>query len=241
MSKQSKNNNHIKGTSNHNRIVRFCYAHRQRVQSQPWRCCMKLYACFDRHSSNNYLGIVDEDGKRVFKRKLYNDREVILNTLAPYKDNMSGIVVESTYNWYWLVDILMEEGYKAHLANTTKIQKYSGLKHSDDQHDAFWLAEMLRLGFLPEGYIYPKEGRPIRDLLRKRSHLVRLRTSLIVSLQNIISRNNGFKLKVNDVKTLTIDHVTPYSFRQRGSGAGRKGLQGEHDTTTGLQHMLYPL
>ncbi len=171
---------------------------------------MRLYAGCDLHSSNTYLGVIDEDGKRVYKRKLLNDREVILSTLAPYKDNMVGIVVESTYNWYWLVDILMEEGYKAHLANTTKIQKYSGLKHSDDQHDAFWLAEMPRLGILPEGYIYPKEARPIRDLLRKRSHLVRLRTSLILSLQNILSRNNGIKLKANDVKALTVDHVTPY-------------------------------
>ena len=118
--------------------------------------------------------------------------------------------MESTYNWYWLVDILTEEGYKVHFANTTKIQEYSGLKYADDQHDAFWLAEMLRLGILPEGYIYPKEDRPIRDLLRKRSHLVRLRTSLILSLQNILSRNNGVKLKANAVKALTIDHVTPY-------------------------------
>lgn len=171
---------------------------------------MRLYAGCDLHSSNTYLGIVDEDGKRVFKKKLPNDREIILSALAPYKDTMAGIVVESTYNWYWLVDLLMEEGYKAHLANTTKIQKYSGLKYADDQHDAFWLAEMLRLGILPEGYIYPKEDRPIRDLLRKRSHLVRLRTSLIVSLQNIISRNHGFKLKGNDVKALTIDYVAPY-------------------------------
>ena len=69
---------------------------------------------------------------------------------------------------------------------------------------------MLRLGILPEGYIYPKEDRPIRDLLRKRMHLVRLRTSLIVSLQNILSRNNGFKLKTSDVKALTEDRVTPY-------------------------------
>jgi transposase len=171
---------------------------------------MRLYAGFDLHSSNAYLGIIDEDGKRVFKKKLSNNPEVILSTLLPYKDNMAGIVVESTYNWYWLVDILMEEGYKVHLANTTKIQKYSGLKYADDQHDAFWLAEMLRLGILPEGYIYPKEDRPIRDLLRKRSHLVRLRTSLILSLQNILSRNNGIKLKANAVKALTIDHVTPY-------------------------------
>ncbi len=171
---------------------------------------MRLYAGCDLHSSNTYLGIVDEDGKRAFKKKLSNDHEVILSTLAPYKDSMAGIVVESTYNWYWLVDILMEEGYKVHLANTTKIQKYSGLKYADDQHDAFWLAEMLRLGILPEGYIYPKEDRPIRDLLRKRSHFVRLRTSLILSLQNILSRNNGISLKANAVKALTIDHVTPY-------------------------------
>ena len=123
---------------------------------------MRLYAGFDLHSSNTYLGIVDEDGKRVFKKKLPNDCEVILSTLAPYKDNLAGIVVESTYNWYWLVDILMEAGYKVHLANTTQIKKYSGLKYADDQHDAFWLAEMLRLGILPEGYIYPKEDGPIR-------------------------------------------------------------------------------
>ena len=47
-----------------------------------------------------------------------------------------------------------------------------GLKYSDDRHDAFWLAHMLVLGILPEGYIYPKKDRPVRDLLRKRSFLV---------------------------------------------------------------------
>ena len=68
---------------------------------------------------------------------------------------------------------------------------------------------MLRLGILPEGYIYPKEERPVRDLLRKRGHLVKLRTSLILSLENIISRNFGRKLPVNKVKGLRKDHVTP--------------------------------
>lgn len=171
---------------------------------------MKLYTGFDLHSTNNYLAIIDKNGKRVFKKKLPNDPEKILDTLRPYKTDIVGIVVESTYNWYWLVDMLMAEGYKVHLANPAEIQKYSGLKYADDQHDAFWLSEMLRLGILPEGYIYPKEDRPIRDLLRKRSHLVRLRTSLIISLQNIISRNNGFKIKVNDVKALRMDRVAPY-------------------------------
>ena len=171
---------------------------------------MKLHTGFDLHSTNNYLAIIDKNGKRVFKKKMPNDSEQILAVLKPYKHDIVGIAVESTYNWYWLVDMLMAEGYKMHLANPAEIQKYSGLKYADDQHDAFWLSEMLRLGILPEGYIYPKEDRPIRDLLRKRSHLVRLRTSLIISLQNIISRNNGFKIRVNDVKAIKVDKVAPY-------------------------------
>ena len=156
---------------------------------------MKLYTGLDLHSSNSYLGIIDETGKRVFKQKLPNERERILEALKPYQNDIAGIVVESTYNWYWLVDLLMEAGYQVHLANPAAIKKYTGLKFADDQHDAFWLAEMLRLGILPEGYIYPKEDRPVRDLLRKRMHLVKLRTSLIVSLQNILCRNNGFRIK----------------------------------------------
>ncbi len=171
---------------------------------------MRLYTGIDLHSSNSYVAIIDETGKRIFKKKLQNDPEQILSALDPYKNEITGIVIESTYNWYWLVDSLIAKEYKVHLANPTEIQQYSGLKYSDDQHDAFWLAEMLRLDILPEGYIYPKEDRPIRDLLRKRSHLVRLRSSLIISLQNIICRNNGFRLKVNDVKALNADRVAPF-------------------------------
>jgi transposase len=170
---------------------------------------MKLYTAFDLHSNNSYVGIIDEDGKRVWKKKLRNDPDLISATLSPFKEDIVGIVVESTYNWYWLVDLLIEEGYQVHLANPSRIQQYAGLKHSDDEHDAFWLAEMLRLNILPEGYIYPKEHRPLRDLLRKRGHLVRLRTSLIVSLQNILARNVGAKMNTNHIKALTKDHVTP--------------------------------
>ena len=168
---------------------------------------MKLYTSFDLHSNNSLLGIKEETGKRVFKKKLPNEPEVIIKALMPYKND---IVVEFTDNWYWLVDLLMKEGYKVHLANTSAIQKYSGLKHADDVDDAFWLCEMLRLGILPEGHIYPREDRPVRDLLRKRSHLVKLRTSLIVSLQNIICRNNGFRLKTSDVKALSEDRIAPH-------------------------------
>jgi transposase len=138
-----------------------------------------------------------------------NDPQLVRDVLEPYKGEIVGIAIESTYNWYWLVDTLMEEGYKVHLANPSAIQQYSGMKHADDKHDAFWLAEMLRLGILPEGYIYPKQERPLRDLLRKRGHLVRLRTSLVISLQNILSRNLGRNVVVNEVKRLREDRITP--------------------------------
>jgi transposase len=152
---------------------------------------------------------MDQDGRRVFHKKLPNDLELILEVLKPRQSEMVGVVVESTYNWYWLVDGLMGVGYRVHLANPSAIKKYEGLKHSDDRHDAFWLADLLRLGILPEGYIYPKGERPVRDLLRKRGHLVRLRTSLILSLENIIMRNYGRRLGVNDIKRLREDRVSP--------------------------------
>lgn len=170
---------------------------------------MGLYTGFDLHANNCYVGIIDAEGKRETRKRLPNDIGHLLGFLAPYKSEIEGIVVESTYNWYWVVDGLQEAGYRVHLANTAAIQKYSGLKHSSDQDDAFWLAEMLRLKILPEGYIYPKDERPIRDLLRKRSHLVRLRTSLIQSLQNIVDRNCGTRIVVNDIKRLKEDRVAP--------------------------------
>jgi transposase len=170
---------------------------------------MELYGAFDLHSNNNQLGIIDSTDKRIYKRKMSNDPKTILANLAPYKDNLVGLAVESTYNWYWLVDLLMENDYKVHLANPSAIQKYKGLKHCDDNHDAFWLSHLLRLGILPEGYIYPKNERPVRDLLRKRGHLVKLRTSLILSLQGIINRNCGINVNVNNIKAIKEDKVSP--------------------------------
>ncbi len=85
---------------------------------------MELYGAFDLHSNNNNLGIIDSNDKRVYKKKLPNDPQTILTTLEPYKDNLEGLVVESTYNWYWLVDLLMDNDYNVHLANPSAIQKY---------------------------------------------------------------------------------------------------------------------
>jgi len=161
---------------------------------------MPLYSGIDLHSNNLTAAIMDETGKRILKKRLINDSEVVLTMLEPYHTELVGIVVESTYNWYWLVDALMDHGYPVHLANPSAIRQYSGLKYLDDNHDAFWLANLLRLGTLKEGYIYPKEDRSLRDLLRKRWHLVKLRTSLIISLKNILARNFGMQMSASRIK-----------------------------------------
>src|SRR5204862_3583550 len=138
---------------------------------------MKLYGAIDLDSNNSVMVLSDEQDRVVYEKRLPNDLSLIVQQLATYRDSIQGIVVESTYNWYWLVDGLMDDGHKIHLANTAAIQQYEGLKYTDDHSDARWLAHILRLGVLPQGYIYPKEERAVRDLLRKRGQMVRQRTA----------------------------------------------------------------
>lgn len=94
-----------------------------------------------------------------------------------------------------------------HLANTTAIKKYDGLKHSGDEADARYLAHLLRLGILPTGTILPPEHRAIRDLARKRTQLVRSRTSHILAVENITARQYGARMTSNQVKQLTAEMV----------------------------------
>lgn len=168
---------------------------------------MKLYGAIDLHSTNNVTVVIDEEDDIVYEKRLPNDIDLILKEISVYQSRLEGIVVESTYNWYWLVDGLMERGYKMHLANTAAIQQYAGLKYTDDHSDARWLAHLLRLELLPEGYIYPRAGRPVRDLLRKRSQLVRQRTTNLLSIQNLMTRNTGSSLSAKRVKGLDVQQV----------------------------------
>jgi len=168
---------------------------------------MRCYAGIDLHANNSVVVISDEEDHILYQKRLRNELGEILRAVAPYHDTLQGIVVESTYNWYWLVDGLMAAGYRVHLANTTAMEQYKGLKHTDDESDARWLAHLLRLGILREGYIYPKEERAVRDLLRKRSQLVRQRTSNLLSIQNLLTRNTGSSLSGNQIKHLTVGEV----------------------------------
>jgi len=163
---------------------------------------MKVYGGIDLHSDNSVVALTDEQDKVLYRKRLPNELPTILEALDPHREPLQGLVVESTYNWYWLVDGLMEAGYRVHLANTAAIVQYKGLKHTDDDTDAMFLAKLLRLGILPEGYIYPKEGRAVRDLLRKRGQLVQQRTANLQSVQNLFARNLGHTPNGNAVKRM---------------------------------------
>jgi transposase len=168
---------------------------------------MKLYGGIDLHSNNSVFNLIDEHSRVVLKKRISNNIEAILMLLEPYRDDLTGLVVESTYNWYWLVDGLMEAGFKVHLANTAAIQQYTGLKHGDDDSDAHWLATMLRLDILPTGYIYPKEDRMIRDLLRKRLQLVQQQTQNLLSIQGLYDRHLNTRLNTYKIKKLSQEQL----------------------------------
>ena len=162
----------------------------------------KLMAGIDLHSNNLFCAIVDMKGKRVFEQKLPCDLANVLRALKPFKKRLEKIAVESTYNWYGLVDGLQDHGYAVVLANPGAMQQNDGLKHADDKSDGFFLAEMLRLNILPTGHICDRTVRPVGDLLRRRMGLVHKRTSLILSLKSLHTRMTGRDLGTGRIKAL---------------------------------------
>jgi transposase len=152
----------------------------------------KLYGAIDLHSNNLFVAIVDAQGKRIKQARLFCELYEIEKFLGPYRSRIVSIAVESTFNWYWLVDGLQDLGYEVLLAKPAELTQYNGLKHADDQSDAFFLAELLRLGILPTGYVCERKLRAVRDLLRRRAGLVAKRTALILSLRNLQLRTKGY-------------------------------------------------
>jgi transposase len=168
------------------------------------------YSAIDLHSNNNVLVVTDETDCVLFEKRLPNDLARVLESLAPHRDQLQGVVVESTYNWYWLVDGLMAAGYNVLLANTGAVKVYEGLKHGNDESDARHLAHLFRLGILPTGYICPPAERAVRDLARRRIQLVRNRTTHILSVENQLTRQTGRHIRSNDVKRLDADGIAEF-------------------------------
>ena len=120
---------------------------------------MPLYGGIDLHAGahNSVVVILNEQRPLViYQRRFANHLPTILEPLALYQADITGVVVESTSNWYWLVDGLLEAGYPLHLANPAAMQPYSGLKYTDDRSDVRWLAHVLRLGVSARGRHLPQ-------------------------------------------------------------------------------------
>lgn len=202
---------------------------------------MSKYSGIDLHSNNCVVAVIDDLDRVCCQQRVPNDLTEIIALLAPYREELVGIVVESTYNWYWLVDGLQQAGFRVELANTTAIEQYNGLKHSGDEHDARHLAHLLRLGILRTGYIYPKELRAVRDLARKRSQLVRLRTLQVLSVENLVARQTGGKISANTVKQLTMDTVAQWGWLPDAALAAQASVIVMHaidDVIAGLEKRL---
>ena len=164
----------------------------------------KLVAGMDLHSNNVVIGVMDLAGQRVATGKVPCELPAVEKFLAPFKTRLEQVAVESTYNWYWLVDGLQAHKYPVVLANPAAMDQYSGLKHADDTNDAFFLAELLRLKILPTGHIYDAQLRPVRDLLRRRLMLVHQRTALMLSFKSLYTRTTGGELTLSELKALAV-------------------------------------
>jgi transposase len=164
----------------------------------------KVIAGIDLHGNNVVIGIINEDGKRIEHKKVGTELAQVESVLKPYKERLTSMAVESTFNWYWLVDGLRDRGYSIDLANPAKIEQYNGIKHADDKHDAFHLAELQRLGILPKAHIYDAQLRPVRDLFRRRSMLVRHRTALLISFKSLYTRTTGGQLPLKELKGMKV-------------------------------------
>lgn len=174
---------------------------------QPITTQGPLYCGADLHGNNVFLTLCDAQGTRVLQQRVKASLEAVNSALAPHWERIQRIAVESTYNWYWFVDGLRAQGRDVRLANPAKMTQYDGLKAADDASDSGWIAEQMRLGILPESYIYPKEVRPIRDALRRRMLIVRQRTQSLLSLESLFARHGLPCPKAAALKTWTSQDV----------------------------------
>jgi transposase len=168
---------------------------------------MLLYGGLDLHGDNVFCSLLNAKYEVVYERRLPNDLPTILQALEPFRERICALAVESTFNWYWLGDGLLENGFRALLANTARMQENIGLKNANDKTDARFLAKQVAMGVLPQGYIYPKEQRPVRDLLRRRLSLVHTRTGEWLRLESLVARHSGKDLGLNALQGIADDEL----------------------------------
>ena len=149
------------------------------------------YVCgIDLHAYAMSVCIMDKNGKVLVRKSIKCEIDLLMNILKPYRKSIT-VGVESTFNWYWLLDGLKKHKVPSHLGHALYIKRMSGNKHKNDSIDARGIADLLRTNRFPPAYAYPSEMRGTRDLLRRRHSFVRRRAGSYTHLQNTLN-SNGF-------------------------------------------------
>jgi len=160
---------------------------------------MSFYCGIDLGARESQICVINKRLKKVLELKTTNKLEHIKQLLEPYKRDLQ-IVVESTFNWYWLVDGLQAAGFNVVLAHTLGLYMITAAKVKTDRRDAYALAKLLLVGAIPKAYIYPAETRPVRDLLRRRARLVQVRAGEYGSLRRLLLRQGILSRKQQEIK-----------------------------------------
>ena len=108
------------------------------------------------------------------------------------------VVLEATYGWYWAADLLSGLGASVHLAHPLGVKGFAYRRVKNDFVDAADLADLLRMGRLPEAWIAPPATRELRELVRHRAKLVHVRTSLRCQVHAVLA-GQGVQLPVSDL------------------------------------------
>lgn len=149
----------------------------------------QFYCGIDLHANAMYVCILDSAGEVVVHKNIPTKPKSFLRLIKPYR---KGLVVgcECMFSWYWLADLCEAEGIEFLLGHALYMRSVHGCKAKNDRIDSYKLASLMRGGNFPPAYVYPKEWRATRDLLRRRNHLTRKKAELVAHIQNTATQYN---------------------------------------------------
>src|SRR5437763_11825771 len=140
----------------------------------------------DVHRRRSQIAIIDEHGELTLSRRIVNDPGTFKELLG--EPDGTHVALEATYGWEWLAELLEDAGHDVHLAHPLRTHAIAAARVETDAVDAKTLAHLLRTGLLPDEYIAPPELRDLRELLRHRAVLTRMRTSVKNRVHALLAR-----------------------------------------------------
>ena len=155
---------------------------------------MASYVGIDLHRRRSVLVVLDETGERLSWSRIENSRLSLELALEGIKATVEGpvhVVMEATWGWYWAADVIEAVGLELHLAHPLGIKGFENRRVKNDDRDAFLLADLLRLGRLPEAWVAPPHIRELRELVRYRRKLSRLQAGLKAQVHQTLGKEGA--------------------------------------------------